>query len=586
MKLADYLLENPLYGQGQQTLKQGTQTTPVLSWQEGLARALQGGVGGLTTGVAMGQAQNERGLDSKALADALESFGKGDLAGATKGLASRPNLSDTAAQLGMSAGMLGYKQKLEVDQQAQDAARFGFPTPGMQAARPVPQGDAGGYGSAIAGIESGGQPNGGYGAIGPETGKGRAHGKYQVMDFNVAPWTKEVLGQEMTPQQFLQNPQAQDAVFKAKFGQLVEKHGPEGASRAWFAGEGGMNNPNARDVNGMTPDRYGQQFAQNLGGQQPGGDTVSFQGLQLPRSAITTALAIRDHAERQKAILSVVTDAVKFQREGAPVERIRQADGSEKIVPRTAAVGMTSAQNVPPEGSKEGDVDALNRIAPDDPRYAQAYNRLSQPTMSQNGQLMYPDMSAYKPPAGAASPQQGVQFRDTPMSQFQMSGKLADDFSGNKVVKEYQEVAPVIASMRDAVGRNTKAADLNLIYGAAKVMDPGSVVREGEMLIWKNTQSLPDWMKQTVAGWSNGSAALSPVARERLMQEAESRFNALKAQRDQIAGSYGEKSKRYGLNPEDVTGSGAAPQQQQGPPAGGPPAAAVRRYDPATGRLQ
>lgn len=139
------------------------------------------------------------------------------------------------------------------------------PIPGQGGGAPpsaAPGGDR--SGNAIAGIESGGR----YDAVGPaanEKGQ-RAYGKYQIMDFNVGPWTQEVLGQAMTPQQFLANPQAQDAVFKAKFGQYAQKYGsPEAAARAWFAGEGGMNNPNARDVLGTTVQGYGNKFAQAYG---------------------------------------------------------------------------------------------------------------------------------------------------------------------------------------------------------------------------------------------------------------------------------------------------------------------------------
>jgi hypothetical protein len=117
----------------------------------------------------------------------------------------------------------------------------------------APQDD---YGKRISSIESGGN----YRAVGPQTGKGRALGKYQVMDFNVGPWTKEALGQEMTPMQFLSSPEAQEAVFKNKFGGYVQKYGPEGAARAWFAGEDGMNNPNARDVLGTSVADYSRKF--------------------------------------------------------------------------------------------------------------------------------------------------------------------------------------------------------------------------------------------------------------------------------------------------------------------------------------
>lgn len=113
------------------------------------------------------------------------------------------------------------------------------------------------YGNAISSIESGGQ----YGAVGPITKRGdRAFGKYQVMGANIPQWTREALGRELTPREYLANPEAQDAVFQHRFGGYVNKYGPEGAARAWFAGEGGMNNPNAADVNGMTVARYAEKF--------------------------------------------------------------------------------------------------------------------------------------------------------------------------------------------------------------------------------------------------------------------------------------------------------------------------------------
>lgn len=126
--------------------------------------------------------------------------------------------------------------------------------------------------AASASLESGGR----YDAVGPVVNdKGnRAYGAHQVMDFNIGPWTQEVLGRAMTPQQFLADPKAQDAVYNAKMGQYIQKYGsPEAGARAWFAGEGGMNNPNAKDVLGTSVQGYGQRFAQAYGpgamGPQP-----------------------------------------------------------------------------------------------------------------------------------------------------------------------------------------------------------------------------------------------------------------------------------------------------------------------------
>lgn len=120
------------------------------------------------------------------------------------------------------------------------------------------------YGSAIASVESGGR----YDLLGPQTKGDRAYGKYQIMGNNIGPWSQEILGQAVTPDQFLANPQLQDAIFQGKFGQYVAKYGPEGAARAWFAGEGGMNNPNAKDVLGTTVSGYGAKFMKALGAPQ------------------------------------------------------------------------------------------------------------------------------------------------------------------------------------------------------------------------------------------------------------------------------------------------------------------------------
>lgn len=120
------------------------------------------------------------------------------------------------------------------------------------------------YREAISSIES----SGNYSAIGPETGKGRAYGRYQVMDFNIGPWTEEVLGQRLTPQEFLNNPQAQDAVFDAKFGQAVRMYGnPQDAASVWFTGRPAAEGAGRSDVLGTTGAQYVQKFNRALGGQ-------------------------------------------------------------------------------------------------------------------------------------------------------------------------------------------------------------------------------------------------------------------------------------------------------------------------------
>lgn len=151
----------------------------------------------------------------------------------------------------------------------------GGATPGFSLQGDTPRKQALGFnpdaaGSAVSGIESGGS----YSLLGPMTKSGdRAYGKYQVMGANVGPWTKEALGKPMTPQEFVADKDAQEAVFKHKFGQYAAKYGPEGAARAWFAGEGGMNKPGRKDQLGTTVQNYGDRFTKgyNAAGGAPGG---------------------------------------------------------------------------------------------------------------------------------------------------------------------------------------------------------------------------------------------------------------------------------------------------------------------------
>jgi hypothetical protein len=196
------------------------------------------------------------------------------------------------------------------------------------------------YGQAISSIES----SGNYRAIGPVTKSGdRALGKYQVMGANIGPWSREILGREVTPQEFISNNEIQDAIFNGKFGQYAEKYGPEGAAKAWFAGEKGMNNPNAKDVLGTTVASYGAKFNKALG-QKPSTDVSA-------RAKAPVDLSFDD--------LIPAEPAVKPQ-EGATFDDRFPADGS--FAPTKKEVGLTDViTDIPKEiGNAAGE--ALTNI--------------------------------------------------------------------------------------------------------------------------------------------------------------------------------------------------------------------------------
>lgn len=121
------------------------------------------------------------------------------------------------------------------------------------------------WANAIASIESAG--SGDYSALGPVTAKGnRAYGRYQVMDFNIGPWTEKYLGRRLTPEEFLASKEAQDAVFAGEFGGNVEKYGnPQDAASVWFTGKPVATGGNRKDILGTTGNVYVDKFNNALG---------------------------------------------------------------------------------------------------------------------------------------------------------------------------------------------------------------------------------------------------------------------------------------------------------------------------------
>ncbi|AWN05114.1 minor tail protein [Streptomyces phage Vorvolakos] len=92
--------------------------------------------------------------------------------------------------------------------------------------------------SAISEQESGGN----YKAVGPSVQGGHhAYGKYQVMDYNIPSWTKKYYGKSLTPQQFMNNPKAQEAVARGVLQGYYNKYGAKGAAAMWYSGQ---SNPN------------------------------------------------------------------------------------------------------------------------------------------------------------------------------------------------------------------------------------------------------------------------------------------------------------------------------------------------------
>lgn len=107
---------------------------------------------------------------------------------------------------------------------------------------------------AIGFVESGGD----YRAVGPATSTGhRAYGKYQVMDFNIGPWTAAYLGRQLTVAQWLDDPGSQDATVRLKIADYMKRYpSPADVASLWFSGRPASAAGSSSDVTGTTVPEY------------------------------------------------------------------------------------------------------------------------------------------------------------------------------------------------------------------------------------------------------------------------------------------------------------------------------------------
>lgn len=147
---------------------------------------------------------------------------------------------------------------------------------------------------------------------------------------------------------------------------------------------------------------------------------------------------------------------------------------------------------------------------------------------------------------------QQIQQSDTRGVNFQDEQGLRAQYQGLPDVRNYHSVAPMVQSALHAAPGG--AGDLDIVYSFAKVMDPGSVVREGEVQMSQGTGSLGEQIQGYVQRIRTGGSLPAPV-RQRLLSEIQNRAAQYRAAYSQVRKQYWRNSERYGFDPEAVVGN-------------------------------
>jgi hypothetical protein len=132
-----------------------------------------------------------------------------------------------------------------------------------------------------------------------------------------------------------------------------------------------------------------------------------------------------------------------------------------------------------------------------------------------------------------------------------MEDSLRKEHTGAGETKRYMEADPIYRSMVKSAPNDTGAADLDLVYGIGKIMDPGSVVREGEMVMVNKSSPFAE-MLQGYIGSIQGDGKLTPETRARLLEMARTRMGELRLAYDDLTGGVTARAKERNIDPSRV----------------------------------
>jgi len=142
---------------------------------------------------------------------------------------------------------------------------------------------------------------------------------------------------------------------------------------------------------------------------------------------------------------------------------------------------------------------------------------------------------------------------DVPADVAKVEMDLAGKYRADKTVQAHELMKNELAQLRTLANEGTPQSDQALITKFAKILDPGSVVRETEFAITERGGGLIDSMRNTLSK-AAGTGRLQPGQRQNLIQTAEALFRGIEETYQAKRQQFIEQGKLYGARPEAVVG--------------------------------
>ena len=136
--------------------------------------------------------------------------------------------------------------------------------------------------------------------------------------------------------------------------------------------------------------------------------------------------------------------------------------------------------------------------------------------------------------------------------------ELQDGFNSRPEARIWAETLVQLEGAQEAAAKGDPVADLQLIVAYAKILDPTSVVREGEVTVVRDTGSLPDWLVGRY-NKATGEGLIGFQHRKNLLASIEriatKRFKAFERSKAQASPLY----EQMGYDPQKIFGAWTAP---------------------------
>jgi hypothetical protein len=172
-------------------------------------------------------------------------------------------------------------------------------------------------------------------------------------------------------------------------------------------------------------------------------------------------------------------------------------------------------------------------------------------------QLTPEEVAAQRLPPGTIAQKKPDGSIDIVSSPFTDARHLRTEFSNHS--KPFIEVGNSFNRLQTSYQNATKAtsdelrgpSDIALVFSYMKMLDPGSVVREGEFASVQNSGGVPE----SVMGMYNkliGGGVLTQDVRDAILREAQGQYATVQKGQTELTNQYRTLAERAGLNADDV----------------------------------